>query len=269
MRRCDYWSWTVAPAPASNDGVDITQALATTIIGCGVGFLGGMFGKGGSAIATPLLHAAGVPAFAAVASPLPATIPSTLVAARRYRELDLVDARLLAWTMSVGAPATLLGALASRAAGGGVLVTVSELVVLMLGVQLVAGRGDPRERRPDEIATWRLPAVAGGAGLVAGLLANAGGFLLAPLFVTVLHRPLKVAFGTSLAAATVLAIPATVAHAALGHIDWAVAGLFAVASVPLASLGARTALRTSTGRLERGYGAFLVVTSVLLLLVNH
>jgi hypothetical protein len=59
--------------------------------------------------------------------------------------------------------------------------------------------------------------------LAGRLLANAGGFLLPPLFVTVLHRPLKVAFDTSLAAATVLAISGTVAHAAVAHIDWAIA----------------------------------------------
>ena len=39
-----------------------------------------LFGKGGSAIATPLLSLMGYPGFIAVASPLPATIPGTLVA---------------------------------------------------------------------------------------------------------------------------------------------------------------------------------------------
>jgi uncharacterized membrane protein YfcA len=254
---------------ASNHRVDVAQAVATALIGSGVGFLGGLFGKGGSAIATPVLHAAGVPAFAAVASPLPATIPSTLLAARRYQELDLIDSRLLAWTVGVGAPATLLGALASRATGGSILVLVSELVLLTLGIRLVAGRDDPHDRPEDQVATWRLAAVAVATGLAAGLLANAGGFLLAPLFVTVLHRPLKVAFGTSLAAATVLAIPGTAAHAALGHIDWTIAALLAATSVPLASLGARTALRTRTERLERTYGGFLVATSLFLLAANR
>ena len=49
--------------------------LEIALIGLGIGFLGGLFGKGGSAVATPLLYLVGVPAIAAVASPLPATIP--------------------------------------------------------------------------------------------------------------------------------------------------------------------------------------------------
>jgi uncharacterized protein len=247
--------------------VDVVRAVSTVVVGAVVGFLGGMFGKGGSAVATPLLHAAGVPAFAAVASPLPATIPSTLVAARRYRDLDLVDGRLLAWTVGVGVPATLAGGLASGYVGGGALVLVTELVLLVLGVQIMAGRREPTERPAEEgdVPRWPLGAVALGAGFAAGLLANAGGFLLAPLFVTVLRRPLKVAFGTSLAAAAVLAVPGTLTHALLGHVDWALAVLFAAASIPLASVGARVALRTRSERLEHHYGAFLVVTSLALL----
>lgn len=45
-------------------------------IGVAVGFLGGLFGKGGSAVATPLLSLAGAPGYIAVATPF----------LQRYRE---------------------------------------------------------------------------------------------------------------------------------------------------------------------------------------
>ncbi len=45
----------------------------------------------------------------------------------------------------------------------------------------------------------------------------------------------------------------------MGHIDWSVTVLFAAASVPLAGVGARTALLMRDERLERVYGAGLVV----------
>jgi uncharacterized membrane protein YfcA len=67
----------------------VVQWAGIVLIGATVGFLGGMFGKGGSAIATPLLAAIGLPAFVAVAAPLPATIPGTLFAHRQY--LSAVD----------------------------------------------------------------------------------------------------------------------------------------------------------------------------------
>ena len=73
--------------------------VAIVLIGAVVGYLGGMFGKGGSALATPLLAAAGVPAIVAVASPLPATVPGTLVAYRRYRHLGLSDPSVIRTTL--------------------------------------------------------------------------------------------------------------------------------------------------------------------------
>src|SRR5580765_4950295 len=85
--------------------------LAAAAIGIVIGFLGGLLGKGGSAIATPLLHAVGVPAIIAVAAPLPATIPSTMIASYAYSRERLVDWRVVRWSIGVGVPATVAGAL--------------------------------------------------------------------------------------------------------------------------------------------------------------
>ncbi len=62
-----------------------------------------------------------------------------------------------------------------------------------------------------------------------------------------------------------LAVPGTLVHAALGHIDWTVTVVFAAASVPLSGVGARVALRTNAHRLERIYGATLLVVGGALL----
>ena len=56
---------------------------AFVVAGAGIGTLTGFFGVGGSSIATPLLSLLGVPGLLAVASPLPATLPSALAALGR------------------------------------------------------------------------------------------------------------------------------------------------------------------------------------------
>jgi uncharacterized membrane protein YfcA len=56
-----------------------------------------------------------------------------------------------------------------------------------------------------------------------------------------------------------LAIPGTLAHWALGHIDWTIVVIFAVTSVPLSYVGARVALRSNPQRLERSFGVVLIV----------
>ena len=237
--------------------------VLVVLIGAGVGFLAGLFGKGGSAVATPMLHAAGVPAIVAVASPLPATIPSTLVAFSAYWRARVVDRQVMRWSIGIGVPATVAGALATRWIGGRPLLLTTDVLIAALGVRLLLRPGGPDEvvRHLSHYRT-RMILVAAGVGLVAGLLANSGGFLLAPLYLTVLRLPLKPAFACSLAVSAALAVPGTVVHAALGHIDWAVVVVFGLTSVPLSYLGARVALRANGRRLERVFGAALLILGV-------
>lgn len=236
---------------------------AIAAVGVAVGFLAGLFGKGGSAVATPILHAVGVPAIVAVAAPLPATIPSTLVAFLAYWRQHLVDREVLGWSVGVGVPATVAGALATRWISGGALVAATDVVVAALGLRFLIWPDAPDEvvRRTPGYRT-RLVVVTAVVGVAAGLLANSGGFLLAPLYLSVLRMPIKTAFASSLAVSAILAIPGTVVHAALGHIDWTVVAVFGAASVPFSYLGAQVAVRSRSRPLERAYGAVLTVLGV-------
>jgi uncharacterized membrane protein YfcA len=156
-------------------------------IGALVGFLGGLFGKGGSAIATPMLSVAGVAPLASVASPLPGTIPGTLVAAYTYWRQRLVDWDLVRWSVPFGVPATVVGAYATRWIGGGPLVVATELVVAGLGARFLLYLGSALRRGAAPGAAHPHGAGRHDLGVLSGLLANGGGFLLAPLYVIVLR----------------------------------------------------------------------------------
>jgi uncharacterized membrane protein YfcA len=273
-----------------------------------VGFLGGLLGKGGSAIATPLLHAIGVPAIVAVAAPLPAAIPSTLAAAYAYGRAGHIDWRIVRGSIGFGVPATAVGAGLTRWVGGGVLVTATDLMLIALGIRLLlslrarahrdqlasvgagvvsvgsavgAGPSGARVASVRDVEQEdgphpsspkyggaRLAVAAVCVGLLSGLLANSGGFLLAPLYLAVLRLPIKSALANSLAVACVLAVPGTVVHAALGHIDWTLVAVFGATSVPLSFVGARVGLRTDPDRLELLYGATLVTLGCTFLLAG-
>lgn len=239
--------------------------LLIAAIGAGVGYLGGLFGKGGAAIATPFLALIGVPPIVAVASPLPATVPGTLVAFRRYRNGGFADRRVIMWSVGCGVPATVVGALLTRWVGGAVLVEVTDGVIVCMGLRVLLQRRPTTEAAPIEPSRLRLVSIAVVVGLLSGVLANSGGFLLVPLYLAVLALPIKNALASSLAVASLLAVPGTIVHAAMGHIDWRIAIVFGLASIPLSSLGARTALVMRPERLERIYGAGLVVIGVALL----
>lgn len=247
--------------------------LGTLLIGAGIGFISGAFGKGGSAISTPLLHAIGVPAMVALASPLPATIPSTLLAGRSYARKDHVDGRVVRLGLIIGLPAVIVGALCTRWIPGGALIVVTDALVLGLGLRVLlrAATQDRESETPVAPRTKRarVLAVTGAVGLVSGLLGNTGGFLLAPLFMHALGMPVKRALGTSLAVAAALAVPGTIVHAWLGHIDWLVTLVFGLAAVPLASVGAHTALRIKERSLTLAFGVGLTLIAGGLLAFVH
>jgi uncharacterized membrane protein YfcA len=244
--------------------------LLIAAVGAVVGFLGGLFGKGGSAIATPLLSVVGVPPISAVASPLPATIPGTLAAAYAYWQERLVDWEVVRWSVAIGVPATVAGALATRWIDGSALVIVTEIAVAAIGYRFLVHPSDPAEHLalPPRAPRARLVAVALTVGLISGLLANSGGLLLAPLYIVVLRKPIKTAFACSLVVAAALAVPGTIVHALLGHIDWGVVAVFGVTAIPLSYVGGRVALRTHAPVLERWYGVGLLVIGLATLAVT-
>src|SRR5689334_23330940 len=130
-----------------------------------VGYLSGAFGKGGSAIATPLLHLLGVPAIVSIASPLPATIPSTLLAGRVYSRAGNVDRRIVRIGLPVGLALTFVGALLTRWIPGGPLILVTDVVVLACALRILTTRpaSDADVRKPAADASARRIVVVVGA----------------------------------------------------------------------------------------------------------
>lgn len=242
--------------------MELNILLGTLLIGAGVGFLSGAFGKGGAAVSSPLLHAIGVPAIVAVASPLPATIPATLLAGRKYAHEGHVDRRVLRVGLLVGLPLTAAGAYLTRWVPGEQLVLATDAILLFLAVRiLLGGHDETNDEVVPSVSMLRTAFVVAGAAVVSGLLGNSGGFLLAPLFISALHMPVRRALGTSLALAAALAVPGTIVHAYLGHIDWTLALVFGLASVPLASFGASVALRMRERSLTLMYGVGIALLS--------
>ena len=243
-------------------------------IGILVGFLGGLFGKGGSAIATPLLSLAGTPGYIAVATPLPATVPGTLVASAAYWKAHLWNRPIILWSILIGVPSTILGSYLSKFTGAKPLLYMTGLLVLGFGLvfllQPKARASDDNEDHPAALPVpsyWRLrvTAVAVGVGLISGLLANAGGFLLAPSYARFLKQPIKAAFASSLVVSACLALPASIVHWYLGHIAWRELFVLAAGSVPASYLGARAALKARSVVLERWYGLALTALGIFFL----
>jgi uncharacterized membrane protein YfcA len=220
----------------------------------------GLFGVGGSSVATPVLSLLGAPGLLAVASPLPATIPAAVVGASAYLRSGEARPRAAGWSILGGVPGTIAGALLSRVAGGPALLVASGIVLVVVGLRVLRPIGaEAREAGGRRRQNRPLLVVAmAGVGVFTGLLANGGGFLLVPLYLLVFGLRMRQAVGTSLVVIAILSIPTLAAHWALGHIDWALAARFGAGLLPGAAMGVRLAQRIRGPALRHAFGWFLV-----------
>ena len=85
---------------------------------------------------------------------------------------------------------------------------------------------------------------------------------MVPAFTGWIRLPIKQALGTSLACVAVLAVPGTITHTVLGHIDWLYALPLCVGVVPGARVGSSLAIRSSDRSLRLLVGGVLGAIAV-------
>ncbi|MGH9188911.1 MAG: sulfite exporter TauE/SafE family protein [Acidimicrobiales bacterium] len=246
------------------DASPLRDAL-NVLLGLVTGMASGAFGVGGAIISTPGVRLLGAPALVAVGTTLPSILPGAVAATARYARDGLVDWRVVATAAPAGTAMAVAGSLASHAVpGDGHWLMVLSAVLLAVTAVRMAVPGERGPQLPRSPGHRRLAAIGVGtvAGLLSGLLGVGGGLVLVPGFTQVLGMQTVPAVATSLACVGILAIPSTIAHAALGDIDWRMATLLAVAVVPGARLGAAAALGLGDRRLRLAVAAVLGAVAV-------
>jgi uncharacterized membrane protein YfcA len=245
------------------------------VLGFAIGVLSGLFGVGGSSIATPLLRLAlSTPSLIALASPLPATFPTAATGLAAYSRESLVNKRAAIWTVAGGLPAVVVGALLTRWLPGHWLMVLIALAVAGVGVEMLRPNPYSAAESARRSTQWRsapvpgLLVVAVGVGLLSGLLANGGGFLLVPAFVLLFGASMREAAATSLVCVAFLAVPGTVTHALLGHINWWLSFYLAIGVIPGTYLGARLSIWQRQVHLRRPFGAFLLLFATYFLITQ-
>ncbi len=261
------------------------QTILVLIAGFFTGVLSGMFGVGGAVVSTPAIRALGATPVEAIGSTLPSIIPSAISGSLRYHREGLIHLRVVLWTALVGCSAAVAGALlVDLVPGNGHLLMI--LTALLLA--FTAYRTGQSPKRPDpadaeelppsedpdfadvepptrdaRMEWWRLGTIGLAAGLLSGLLGVGGGILMVPAFVGWVRLPIKEAVGCSLACVGILAVPGTITHTLLGHIDWAFALPLCVAVIPGARVGAHLAIRSSDRALRLSVAIVLGTIAVV------
>lgn len=201
----------------------VTYTLAA-FSGAVVGLLLGVFGGGGSVLATPLLiylvgvgdpHVAIGTSAAAVAANALAGLALQAKAGRVKWPCALVFG-------GAGLAGSLLGAHLAKQLAGGTLLVWFAAAMALIGASMLLPRksaGDPGVRL-NLMLTRRLAPAGLATGLAAGFFGVGGGFLIVPGLMTATGMTLANAAASSLVSVALFGAATSLSYAASGLVDW-------------------------------------------------
>lgn len=261
--------------------MDILAILA----GAATGIVLGLFGSGGSIIATPaLLYLLDVEPKSAIAMSLGIVAVTATIAALDNWKRGNVD-------VSVAAVFGLFGVVGTYA--GARLGVVTPVVIQLVVFALVMYAAAWRMLKPVRIAA---PAAGGttttfagdaaalpctglfspcmthialhgiGVGVLTGFVGVGGGFLIVPVLVLLSRIPMKIAVGTSLAIVAAKSYAGFAGYMGAVPIDWALMGGFTAVTVAASVAGTRIAHRFSQDTLKLAFAVFLLFVATYILL---
>jgi len=260
--------------------MDILAILA----GAATGIVLGLFGSGGSIIATPaLLYLLDVEPKSAIAMSLGIVAVTATIAALDNWKRGNVDVSVAAVFGLFGVAGTYAGARL-----GVVTPVVIQLVVFALVMYAAAWRMLKPVRLAIPASGKASVSVSGGAaalpctglfspcmahmalhgigvGILTGFVGVGGGFLIVPALVLLSRIPMKVAVGTSLAIVAAKSYAGFAGYMGAVPIDWALMGGFTAVTVVASFAGTRIAHRFSQDTLKRAFAVFLLFVATYIL----
>lgn len=240
----------------------------------------------------PLLTVIGIPIHTAVGTCLACVACSSLAALIQHVRQGSIDP-VIALTMMLpaAAAATVAARFSSLLSPSMLHLLFSLLLVGIMVLYQFSPARQPRKTSPAPSATalrWYVlqrqrvvgdmlyqyecdmaKALLGGlaTGMLSGFFGIGGGVVLVPLMVVVLHIPLRLTAGTSLAVFILPAVLGALAHWHLGHVDVQLWLPLVVAGIVGSQVGARYVVRMPLAMLKRLF-VLLVAAGALVMLVK-
>lgn len=272
--------------------------LVATVIGFFIGILSGLLGIGGGTVMIPIFRLGfGMEAIASTATSLFTIVPTSLVGFVTHIKNKTCIPKLGLAAGLAGACMSPFGVYLAHLSPSWAIMLAAALIIGYSSISMIvkairmpkidkeackaqrelprAGVSSSSQKTAPAPTTMTIPHLSGkqlaqgaGIGLVAGLASGyvgvGGGFIMVPLFASVLGVMMKQASGTSLVAVTILAIPGVIEQAFLGNIHYTAGIAIAIGSIPGAVVGA-TLIRYIPERTLRAlFGVFLLFAAVIM-----
>ena len=275
--------------------MDIVGILIAAVVGLGIGILSGLLGIGGGVVMVPVFKLGfGMSAIGATATSLFAIIPTSVSGGITHLRQKTCIPKLGILAGIGGACMSPVGVWLASMSPGWAIMLAAALVIgyssftmlkkaLKMPKDADAKRNVQTARKadsqpparpsaakdvPDDSAAgkkvWLGLPIGVVAGLAAGYVGVGGGFLMVPLFISLIGIDMRRASGSSLVAIGILAIPGAIMQILYGNVAVVTAIAVVLGSVPGAVLGAKLANRVPERKLRFAFAAMLFVAAILL-----
>lgn len=268
--------------------MSLPEFLIFVAVGCGVGFLGGLFGVGGGFILVPILifsyeHLSVSPSVVthiAIGTSLFVVLFTSLSSSyqqNRQKNIEWRAVFVIGFSSVVTAFAT--ARLAAALSGRHLRIAFALIVITAATRMLTESKTEAQKKmefssRPNIIG---LILTGFAAGIVSALAGIGGGVFTVPVMYYFLKMPLKLAIGTSSAAIFITALFAVMGYivngighpdlpaGSVGFVDLHLGIALAIGTFLLARVGAYVSFKTHPFRLRKLFAFFVILVSIYLI----
>jgi uncharacterized membrane protein YfcA len=249
--------------------------LKTIAVGLAAGYLSGQFGIGGGLITTPAIRLVlSRSAAVAIGTPLVVIIPSALTGAFNYSRRGYIHQELVLILSASGLIGVLGGSILTAYFSAHLIMLLTAVIIFLTGIRFFFSGNEQASKEeeplsgsadsagPSKNVLGKAILVGLAAGVFSGFLGLGGGVILIPALVFVFKLKMKQALGTSLVCVSIFAIPGSIVHFFLRHVDLGLALLLIIGTIPGAYVGSKVALKTPEKTLSLLFGLLLVVLAL-------
>jgi uncharacterized membrane protein YfcA len=257
-------------------------------VGCGIGFLAGLFGVGGGFVMVPILifsyeHSglsSSILTHVAIGTSLFVVVFASIMSAYQHKKQKNIHWRsvfIIGFSSALTAFATTR--LASELSGKHLQVAFA-LIIITAALKMLT-ESETQAQKKLELSsnpnTFGLAGVGFTSGVVSGLAGIGGGVFAIPIMYNLLKMPLKLAIGTSSAAIVITALFSVSGYIlngmgrpglpewCVGFVDLQHGVALAIGSIFLARVGAYVSFKTHPFRLRKVFALFVIFVSIYLL----
>lgn len=251
----------------------LTFIIVIFAIGFIGSFLSGMLGVGGSIIKYPMLlyipPLFGIVAFTAhEVSGISAiqVLFASIAGVWAYRKGGYLNKQLIIYMGGAILIGSLIGSYGSSLLSEQVVNVVYGILALVAAVMMFIPKKLVDDMPLNEV-TFNKPLAAILAlvvGIVSGIVGAAGGFLLVPIMLTVLHIPTRMTIATSLAITFISSIGSSIGKLITGQVDYLPAIIMIIASIIAAPLGTKVGKKMNTKSLQFILAIMIASTAIKL-----